>query len=524
MSIDEIKSLTGYLEDTAARMPDKVMFTDEHGAVTFGEFTERAQNLAMALSRHCGLGEGIAIIVDRSIRTPLAYAASLYAGAFYIPIDAELPLARKRKLIDISGASLLLIAARDHNQEGNHDEFDFGGAIVTYEELESEPLASAGRDGEVAACGDTLRPIRTNGDTSPATGPMCVIFTSGSTGSPKGVALSHGNVLRYLIDFASIAGLDSHDRLACQSPPDYVAALRDLYFPFICGASTYLTPKRLFSFPSKLAAYLNEHRVTALFWVAPVLSYCANLKVFDACGLTSVDKVVFTGSVLPCPHLRYWQEHLPRALFINHYGPTEATATVSYYIVDHLVADDETLPIGTPLPSVGVELVDERGCRAKHGEKAEIYVRGGGVSLGYWRDPDMTEKHFPLIAIGERGRERYFRTGDIGSLLPDGNLMFHGRKDSQIKLMGHRIEPAEIDGAAARIDGVGQAICVYDQERQLLVLFYTGKTTPGNLAKRMRETLPDFMMPRRFHKVESIPRLPGGKPDMRALRAMAREE
>lgn len=354
-----------------------------------------------------------------------------------------------------------------------------------------------------------------------ATDPLCVIFTSGSSGAPKGVTLSHKSVLRYLTDFASIVGLNSRDRLASQSPPDYVAALRDLYFPFLCGVSTYLTPKKLFSFPLKLVEYLNEHRVTTLFWVAPMLSYCADLKVFDAERPTAVDKVVFTGSVLPCAHLRYWQDHLPDTLFINHYGPTEATATVSYYIVDHLVTEDETLPIGAPMPAAGVEVVDEHGRRVKPGEKAEICVRGDGLALGYWRDPALTEKAFPALSIDGGRPERYFCTGDMGSLLPDGNLAFHGRKDSQIKLMGHRIELAEIDGAATRVEGVGQAICVYDPERKLLVLFYTGTAERGTLAKRLRAVLPDFMMPRRFCQIERIPRLPSGKPDMQTLRAMA---
>ncbi|MDR2163996.1 MAG: AMP-binding protein [Clostridiales Family XIII bacterium] len=511
-------SLTSCLERTAAAMPGKVMFIDEYGSITFGDFVEKARRLGRALRKYIDEGgDGVAVIVDKSIRAPLVYAAVMYAGSFYLPIDSTLPTARKKQLIGIASTPLLLVAARGQDA----DELGFTGMTLAYDDLEalaSGPAGNAddgdGRDAaSQAALSDTGAPE--GGD------PLCVIFTSGSTGTPKGVTLSHSAVLRYLEDFARIVGLGPEDRLAGQSPPDYVAALRDLYFPFICGASTCLAPKRLFSFPTGLFEYLNEHRATALFWVAPVLSYCAEFKVFDAVGLDTVNKVVFTGSVLPSAHLRYWQNHLPGAMFMNHYGPTEATATVSYYIVSHAVAESEDLPIGVPLPAVGVELLGEDALPVAEGEIGEIYVRGGGLAIGYWRDADLTARSFPVLTVGGRAAERYFRTGDMGRLLPDGNLAFHGRKDLLIKLMGHRVELAEIERAAARLDGVTEAICVYDPERTLLTLFYTGPATDGNLAKYLRMNLPDFMIPRRFHGLGEIPRLPGGKPDRRHLRDLA---
>jgi amino acid adenylation domain-containing protein len=526
MLIDEKKTLLDCLERTAAAMPDKVMYIDEEESVTFGDFAERARGLGRSLrermDRNGGAGkDGVAVIVDKSIRAPLSYAAVMYAGAFYLPIDTDLPLQRKKQLLRIAGASLLLIATPAQDAA----ELDFDGLTLTCGELAAGASAGAGTQSADLRNGDAAGDVPRSGDPEGDTGgdPLCVIFTSGSTGEPKGVTLSHAAVLRYLTDFASIVGLRPGDRLAGQSPPDYVAALRDLYFPFLCGVSACLVPKRLFSLPAQLFDYLNEQGVTALFWVAPVLSYCVDFKVFETRRLSSVDKVVFTGSVLPGAHLRYWQDHLPGALFINHYGPTEATATVSYYIVDHQVTADESLPIGVPLPAAGVELIGEDGRPAKRGEVAEIYVRGEGLAMGYWRDPALTKKAFPFITSEDGKSERYFRTGDLGSLLPDGNLAFHGRKDSQIKLMGHRIELAEIDGAAARLSGVGRAVCVYEPGRKLLVLFYTGAAENKDLAKHLRKVLPDFMIPRRFCKLEDLPRLPGGKPDMRALRALARD-
>jgi amino acid adenylation domain-containing protein len=510
---DKPDNLLDCLERTASALPDKVMFTDENDSITFGDFLKQAQSFGHILrERYNCEGEGVAVIVDKSIRTPLVYAALLYAGAFYLPVDVSQPQARIRQLLDIADTSLLLIAAPVQDT----GVFGFGGGILTYEALDAQAgdagLSGSAKDKTVAA------------KTAAADGedPLCVIFTSGSTGAPKGVTLSHSAVLRYLTDFAAIIGLDEEDRLAGQSPPDYVAALRDLYLPFICGVSTCLVPKSLFSLPAALFEYLNEHRITTLFWVAPVLSYCAEFRVFDTVKLDSVRKVIFTGSVLPCAHLRYWQDNLGEALFINHYGPTEATATVSYYVVRHIVSADEELPIGVPLPAVSVELIGEDGCAVKIGETGEIYVSGGGLAIGYWRDPVLTEKSFPVLNTGS-GNKRYFRTGDLGSLLPDGDLEFHGRKDSQIKLMGHRIELAEIDGTAMRLAGVNRAICVYVPGRRILVLFFTGTAEVRDMAKHLRKNLPDFMVPRRFCKIDDIPLLPGGKPDMQKLRALAED-
>lgn len=143
---------------------------------------------------------------------------------------------------------------------------------------------------------------------------------------------------------------------------------------------------------------------------------------------------------MPCSHLRVWQENLPDALFVNHYGPTEITASCTWYIVDHLVSEDETLPIGQPFRNTNILLITEDGREAAPGETGEIYVQGTSLALGYYRNPEKTREVFVRNPLNPIYDETVYRTGDLGKYNERGELLFCGRKDAQIKHMGHRVE------------------------------------------------------------------------------------
>jgi acyl-coenzyme A synthetase/AMP-(fatty) acid ligase len=225
---------------------------------------------------------------------------------------------------------------------------------------------------------------------------------------------------------------------------------------------------------------------------------------------------------MPCKHLRVWQENLPNALFVNHYGPTEITASCTYYIVRDKVSAEDVLPIGVPFANTDILLLDESGAAVPDGETGEICVRGAGLALGYYKDPERTAGSFVPNPLQELYEERIYKTGDMGSRMPDGNLAFHGRKDFQIKHMGHRIELSEIEGVATAMESVQSCCCLYHPEKETIWLFYTGKADNRGLSLFLRERLPSYMIPRKFVKLGEMPKTFIGKIDMEKLRAAMR--
>ena len=204
--------------------------------------------------------------------------------------------------------------------------------------------------------------------------------------------------------------------------------------------------------------------------------------------------------------------------FVNQYGPTEATASCTYYVVPGLVEDTDVLPIGKPYPHYEVFLLSEQNEAVPDGEIGEICVKGPILALGYYNSREKTAESFLQNPLNRAYDERIYKTGDLGHFAPDGNLMFHGRKDRQVKHLGHRVELGEIDLAAAKVSGVEEACALYDQEHEQIWLFYTGAdVTKRDIAVALRADLPGFMVPRKIEQLEAMPRLDNGKTDMRAL-------
>lgn len=271
--------------------------------------------------------------------------------------------------------------------------------------------------------------------------------------------------------------------------------------------------------PVRLFQYLNENKVTTICWVTGALTLCSELGTFEEIRPEFVRKVFFTGSVMSCKHLRIWQENLPEAVFVNHYGPTEITASCTWYKVDHLVTEEENLPIGQPFRNTNILLITEDGKEAASGEVGEIYVQGTSLALGYYRNPEKTREVFVKNPLNPIYDEIVYKTGDLGRINKQGQLIFCGRKDDQIKHMGHRVELGEIQAAAALMPEIRQAVCLYKKEKQQIWLFYTGEEVSSReIARHLKERLPNFMIPRKFCYLENMPLNFNGKINMNELR------
>ena len=495
-------SVLDWLDARVLSHPDKNAYICGDTAVTFKELSDITKSLGAFLCGKVDPSKPVVCMSARHPYTPAYFLSVVRAGCCYAPIDSTMPVDRLRQMLDVADADYMLVDKASFEKASS---LGFEGEIIVAEDHLDTPADEA----VLAAARANLTEFA----------PLYIIFTSGSTGKPKGVITSHHSLMCYIDAVSEVLSVDDTDVFGGQAPLDYIAAVRDIYFPLKAGATTVIIPKSEFAIPTELFATLNRNKVTALCWSVAGVELPAKLNAFSEAKPEYLKKVCFSGSVMSPKLLRVWQDALPEVMFVNQYGPTEATASCTCYVVKDKVGEDTVLPIGKPYKHYSVMLLKEDNTPAGKGEIGEICVTGPCLALGYYRNPEKTAESFMQNPLNDRYRELIYKTGDLGSFNEDGELMFHGRKDRQIKHMGHRIELEEIEGAAKRVDGVRTCCSLYQKEKELLYLFYTGDAQPKEITLFFRANMPAFMVPRKVLKLDEMPALPNGKTDMNALKA-----
>lgn len=496
------RNVLEWLEATAAEFPEKVIFSDPDRGITAAFVQKCARAIGTSIAEKGICRKPVAVISGRHVLTPVTYLGVVYSGCFYAPIDSSLPVARINLILETLQPALI-ITDREHADLPAG--LSYGGEVLVAEDAMEHPVSMAQLD--------AVRRFAVETD------PLYVIFTSGSTGRPKGVITSHQSLMCYIEAYAKVMEIAETDVLGNQSPLDYIAAIRDIYLPLYKACSMVIIPKEYFMTPAVLFDYMNAHRVTAVGWSVSALTVPASLGAFAHGKPEYLQKICFSGSVMPGRCLRIWQEALPKARFVNQYGPTEATASCTYYVVEEQVTDDMVLPIGVPYENYRVFLLNGNE-PVRQGEEGEICVTGPILALGYYHDPERTAASFVQNPLNDCYRELMYRTGDIGVMREDGILEFHGRMDRQIKHLGHRVELDEVERAAGLTEGVTECCVIYRKDKEQIILFYTGEATKKQIAVDMRRILPGFMIPRKIVPLEALPKLANGKTDMKTLQEM----
>ncbi len=500
------KNILTYLEETSARLPEKLAFSTGKEGMTFSEVQREAASIGSALCREGFGGEPIVILMDKHPRTVTAFWGVLYAGCFYVCLDEKMPEARVRAILD-NLRPRALIADRKNLKNAQ--------ALGVETVFLYDDMASATID-PVALSRVRARQCDTD--------PIYVVFTSGSTGTPKGVVACHRSVIDYTEAISAALDFSEETVFANQTPLYFDAPLKELMPTLKFGGTTYFVPKMLFSFPVRLIEYLNEHRINTVCWVVSALVQISSLGALDVVKPKYLKKIAFGSEVFPKKQYSIWRDAFPTAEFYNLYGPTEATGMSTYWRAERVLSEDEPIPIGRPFDNTRVLLLTDEDREAGEGESGEICLGGTCLTMGYYNDPERTAAVFVQNPLCRAYPERIYRTGDIGRYNEHGELVFVCRKDSQIKHMGHRIELGEIEAAALRCETLTRTHCLYDEEGKRIVLFYTGDADEGALLTHLGAYLPRYMIPTLIRRLNAMPLTDNGKIDRRRLRAIATEE
>lgn len=483
-----------YLERTVLEVPDKTAYTDGKHGLTFSEVFRYSRGIGSFLAREGFYAEPVVIYMKKSPEAVAAFYGAVYGGCFYVPFDEEMPEYRVSLILENLKPRVLIC---DAYTEKKAEKLGFSGRLVRFEE-------AAGTEINEAA----LSAVR---ERALDTDPIYIVFTSGSTGVPKGVAACHRSVLDYVENLSAVLGFGRETVFGNQSPLYFDACLKELYPTMMFGATTYLIPKSLFMFPVKLVEYLNEHKINTVCWVVSALTMISSMGTFDTVIPESLHTVAFGSEVFPIKQFNLWRKALPDAVFTNLYGPTECTGMSCYYRVNREFGPEDVIPIGRPFKNTEILLLTDENKRAKEGETGEICIRGTCVTLGYYRNPEKTAEVFVQNPLNDAYPELIYRTGDIGRYNEYGELVFVSRKDYQIKHMGHRIELGEIEVHVNQMAGIRMACCVYDKEREKIVLFYVGDAEGKEILKELKGKLPRYMIPNRLERIEAMPLTANGK-------------
>ncbi|WP_371495233.1 amino acid adenylation domain-containing protein [Kitasatospora sp. NBC_00374] len=506
-------------ERQAALTPDAVAVSHHGSSLGYAELNRRANRLARRL-RELGVGAEslVGVCLERGPDLVVTLLAVLKAGGAYVPLDPAYPADR----LAYMASDAALVCAVTQSEHADLVASVFDGPALVLSELDTALAALPA---------DNLPPV---------TGPdsaIYVIYTSGSTGRPKGVVLSHRAVLRLFTASAGLYGFGADDVWSLFHSYAFDVSVWELWGALLFGGRLVVVPFDVARSPEDFLDLLVAEQVTVL---SQTPSAFRSLVGLAGAGDPRIDRlalrhVVFGGEKLELADLRPWTDRLgPDApALINMYGITETTVHTTFHRLTAAdLATPTASPIGGPLPDLGVHLLDAHGRLVPVGVVGEIHVSGPGVARCYLSRPELTAERFVPNPFGAPG-SRLYRSGDLARRLPDGTLESVGRADDQVKIRGYRIELGEIQAALAAHPDVREAVVLAREDtpgQKELVAYWTtdpdlgADAGPGaaDLQHLLSRTLPGYMVPAAFVRLDAIPLTGNGKTDRRALPAPQR--
>lgn len=481
VDIDPNLSLIDLFNARVAAQPERIalIFGEQH--ISYGHLAELVEQRAAQLIQ-AGIRPGniVALACRRGPGMIIAQLATLKAGAAYLPLDPNYPSDRTQFLLKDSGAAAIII-----------DQVEIEAGSLPRINLQETAETTEG------AAFPAIDPEQT----------AYIIYTSGSTGRPKGVRVPHRGAVNLAIGQTLHFQVDPDDRILQFSNYCFDASVEQIWIALHGGAALVLIDETALADPQRFADVLNQQRVTHLHAVP------AFLETLDPDHFPNLTRVVAGGDVCRPQLAERWYK---RCAFYNEYGPTETTVTSIQKRVDH-VDPRRPIAIGTPVANTFAYILDRDQNPVPTGIPGELYLGGRGVTLGYLNRPEEQETRFLADPFNDG---LMYRTGDRVRQLENGDLLFLGRIDHQIKLRGYRIELGEIETRLAGLQGIREAaILVKPQlgEAQFLAAYIVGDLNAAQAKAQLAALLPEYMVPTQWAELEALPKTSGGKVDRGAL-------
>ncbi|KAF9949715.1 hypothetical protein BGZ70_001659, partial [Mortierella alpina] len=473
-------------EDQVELSPEAIAIVHGERMITYRELDSQANQIARRLlDTGVQPGDYVLLLLDRSIDLVASEIAVLKTGAAYVPIDKRAPVERQAYIASDCGSTVLIT-----------DE-------------------SADIPSEIQAAVVRISTKRKQIERVQA----YVMYTSGSTGRPKGVLVSHRGVARFAINNGHVA-IGSNDRVAFGGNPAFDLSTFEVWVSLLNGASVVIINQATLLNPLQLARALDQYQVTLLCLTAALLHPYVHII---GAALSKLRYLMGVGEQGLVEAFQEVAKHGGQVCLLNGYGPTEISAISTAYRVTTATSQLYRLPIGRPISNTPHYVLDEHLAPVPVGVVAELHVGGPGVANGYLNQPELTAERFLQDPFSKVQEARMYKTGDLVRYLPDGNLVFIGRKDNQVKIRGFRVELGEIEARLAEHPHVREAVVLTlerdsdDKRLVAYVLADTHKDLSSLLHDYLSVSLPEYMIPSSFVRLDAFPLTNNGKIDRRAL-------